>query len=436
MRILIISSLSPFKSGNYGNRLIDAFSQAGHQIDYLTKYRFEGMADNMYSVYDEFEPALQKITANTRSSYKNYLCFRYPLLDYLDMKRGVKQSVIPLREDEPEVDADQVCAKVIKQYDVVYITFWQYMLSTKTIKMLYEKLHVPIILNTVDMYPMTGGCYYFADCKNYKSECKKCPASKLFEHPNTPHFNFMYKKEVYNSINCIYLCNEWMKERILQSKIIPEYRLRPYLNSGNSSFLLNESREKLRSELRLPKDKFILFAGAANVRIRRKGFNEMARSVNRFVKRNKNATEVIVVLAGKNDEDFQRYFKPKVVHVGFLSTENLAKMYRASDVYLSPSIDDAGPSMVIQSLISGTPVVAFNIGIAPEVISNGETGYIAPLRNIDEFAKGIEYFYNMPKEKKAVISHMCRKSMVEGRNPQSFIKGFERLYNEFKDHSV
>lgn len=436
MKILIISSLSPYGSANYGKRLIDTFQRAGHTVDYLTKFRFDGMKNNMFSVYDEMEPMVSKISPNSRSSDIYYWRFKLPFLDYLLSKREVKQSVIPLDEDEPEVDAQELCDKITKQYDVVLVTFWQYMLTTKTLKLLYKKLHVPIFLSTVDMYPMTGGCYYFNTCTNYKQECVNCPAARLFKNHNIPHNNYLYKKKIYNSINCIYICNNWMKSYVEKSNIIQSGRIRELTGAANPSFLINDNKLSLRQEFGFKENDFIIFAGAANIRLRRKGFYELAMSINKFARKLKSKENVLVVLAGRNDEDFQRYFNVKVRHVGFLSTNKLAQMYRLADLYVSPSIDDAGPSMVVQSLLSGTPVVAFNIGIAPQAIEHKKTGYIAKLGDVKDFAKGIRFIYDFDHSKRESVSMLCRETSLEQRSPSAYIDSFEKIYNEFKDKNV
>ena len=59
-----------------------------------------------------------------------------------------------------------------------------------------------------------------------------------------------------------------------------------------------------------------------------------------------------------------------------------------SDVFLSPSIQDAGPMMLNQALMCGTPAVAFNIGVAYDII-NDKTGYLAKYRDSEDFCKGI-----------------------------------------------
>jgi len=436
MRVLIISSLSPYKSANHGKRLIDIFQNVGYEVDYLTKYRFEGMADNMYSVFDCFEPT-QTTHQQPQPKFKDKVKKKFPILyklyKLLVSKKEIRQSVINLNEDSPEVDAQLVCDKIQKAYDVVYITFWQFMLTSKSIKLIYDKLRVPIFMGTVDMYPMTGGCYYFNDCQNYQNECIKCPAARLFTSKDMPHKNFLYKKHVYRTTNCVYICNKWMKERVIKSRIISEKKISTSLvGCGNPLFLLKDNKQKLRDELNISNDKFIIFAGAANVELPRKGFKEMISAVNEFHSSICNANDVVLVLAGRNSVNISPQTSVEVINVGFLTADKLAKMYRAADVYLSPSLDDAGPSMVVQSLLSGTPVVAFNIGIAPEVILHKETGYIAQLADIHDFAQGIHFIYDLDNTQRKRMGEKCRELTIQNRNPDSFIKRFERLYEEFR----
>ena len=50
--------------------------------------------------------------------------------------------------------------------------------------------------------------------------------------------------------------------------------------------------------------------------------------------------------------------------IGYLSHEDLVHAYQASDIYLSPSVEDSGPMMLRQAAMTGIPTVAFNIGNA------------------------------------------------------------------------
>jgi glycosyltransferase involved in cell wall biosynthesis len=49
--------------------------------------------------------------------------------------------------------------------------------------------------------------------------------------------------------------------------------------------------------------------------------------------------------------------------------------------------------MINESIMCGTPVVSFRMGVAEDLIINGETGYIVKLKNIRDLANGIDEDY-------------------------------------------
>lgn len=61
--------------------------------------------------------------------------------------------------------------------------------------------------------------------------------------------------------------------------------------------------------------------------------------------------------------------------MGRVGRSQLIRLYQVSDWFLSPSVDDAGPSMVNQSQMCGTPAVCFNNGTAVDVVVNGRSGF-------------------------------------------------------------
>ena len=71
-------------------------------------------------------------------------------------------------------------------------------------------------------------------------------------------------------------------------------------------------------------------------------------------------------------------------------------------MFLNPSTDDAGPSMVNQSIMCGTPVVSFNLGTAVDVIENGISGFKTDDISPEGFYRTLE---------KAI------RSLIEGSNP-------------------
>jgi glycosyltransferase involved in cell wall biosynthesis len=68
---------------------------------------------------------------------------------------------------------------------------------------------------------------------------------------------------------------------------------------------------------------------------------------------------------------------------------DLVRTYQAADLFVCPSLEDAGPMMIPEAMLCGTPVVAFEMGGAPDLIRNGSNGQLAALGDIKELANAM-----------------------------------------------
>lgn len=83
------------------------------------------------------------------------------------------------------------------------------------------------------------------------------------------------------------------------------------------------------------------------------------------------------------------------------------------NTFVSSSIDDAGPSMVNQSIMCGTTVLSFDIGSALYMIDNGETGYRVPLKDVDAMETCLAAHFNLGNEERKVMQNKCRRKGVK-----------------------
>ena len=435
MRILYISSRPPKHSAGLAIDQMKSLIEAGHQVDFLTKYSFEGQESNMYSVYNK--NWVDKLVD---------LRQKYPFLHYLSkfkflvgrknltFNNGIKLTAPD--ESKPPVPIDDILKRIPKEYDLVITLFLQDFISSLTLKAIYEKLKCPIIIRSVDMGPFTGGCYFFLDCERYQHNCGKCPALMSEDENDRSRQNFLIKKDSYASINYAYCCNNWMKRFALKSNMFEPDRI------FTSTAVIDENRfyqrpmEECRKVFGIPQTKsFILFARYQNKAIISKGFSHLIDAVNVWSEEltEEEKSKVIVLIAGNRENDPLYEMSVETKYLGQLNTENLIKAYSVSNAFISPSIDDAGPSMVNQSIMCSTPVISYNIGTAIDVIENGKSGFKAEVIDSHKLAKCIGELYSLTEDEYALLRKTTHEKAMEKHSLKSFALFTEIVYSRIKN---
>ena len=67
----------------------------------------------------------------------------------------------------------------------------------------------------------------------------------------------------------------------------------------------------------------------------------------------------------------------------------MSLVYNAANIFIAPSLAEAFGYIVMESLCCGTPVVGFDVGGIPDMISHKENGYLAKYKDSEDIADGI-----------------------------------------------
>ena len=122
----------------------------------------------------------------------------------------------------------------------------------------------------------------------------------------------------------------------------------------------------------------ILFVGGLSPR---KGVQYLIKAMPKILREIPDTTLVIVGI----DWGFQSYLEVlsnelgvvnKVLFTGPVSNERLLEAYSACDVFVLPSEREGLPTVILEAMASGKPVVATNEGGNPYVIDDGVTGFL------------------------------------------------------------
>lgn len=145
--------------------------------------------------------------------------------------------------------------------------------------------------------------------------------------------------------------------------------------------------EVLRQRLRLNGRRVILFGGRLS---REKGDQQLLAALRRVKHQVPNVA--LLVLAQTSDYTYRLVHEnpdlaQEIVLGGWLEGAGLASAFRLADVVASPSVCFETFMMVnIEGMLAGAPPVTTCFGGPPEVVRDGETGFVVNPYNIDSLA--------------------------------------------------
>lgn len=421
-KILLISSASPIKGpGRVALDYYQAFKQEGYQIDFLSLYAVEGYPDIRY-IYS-------KPSAIRRRFYH-----------YLYAFTGIR-NVLPnyyffyTREQLPPVPVRKVLHKVDSHYDLVLVLFWQELLSFATIKGLYQKLKCQIHFMGVDYSQMSGGCHFTGDCQRYQHGCGLCPAISSKRLKDFTFLNVQYRKKIYETVRPVVYGNSYMRECFYsKAYLLKDARIEQSYDIYDMNEFCPIDKASLREKYQIAAHKrFVIFFGCQSLHETRKGMSYLLDSL-KLLWDHLNEEErrsIQLIVAGRHFDVISDKVLFDTINCGYVEMSQMPELYSLADVYLSPSIHDAGPTMVNQSLSCGTPVVAFEVGTALESIKDKPTGYCAKVGDSADFAKGIETVFRLSEEERLHARQMCRDYAIKHFSYSSRVNDILGIYKKY-----
>lgn len=111
----------------------------------------------------------------------------------------------------------------------------------------------------------------------------------------------------------------------------------------------------------------------------------------------------------------------QIIYVGEANLQEKNKLYREAKGFLNPiQWNEPFGLVMAESMATGTPVIAFRQGAAPEIIVDGENGYIVD--TIDEMVEKIPQIGQIDRKK-------CRERILNNFTAEKMVDGYENVYN-------
>lgn len=243
-----------------------------------------------------------------------------------------------------------------------------------------KKEHVHVVWTLHDCWAFTGHCPHFTKvkCDKWKTGCFDCPQYKEYPQSLIDNSKFMwkFKRNWFVGIEnmTIVTPSEWLADLVKES-YLKDYPVK-VINNGIDLSIFKPTESDFRTKFKIPTDKYILL-GVAFGWGKRKGLDVFIELANRL-----GTDKYQIVLIG-TDENVDKLLPPSIISIHRTQNQKeLAKIYTVVDLFVNPTREENYPTVNMEALACGTPVLTFETGGSPEII-DATCGSVVSCDDID-----------------------------------------------------
>ncbi|MBR7133390.1 MAG: glycosyltransferase [Clostridia bacterium] len=262
-----------------------------------------------------------------------------------------------------------------------------------------KKHNIRVVWTLHDGWAFTGHCACFdmVGCQKWKSGCFKCPSYKQYPKSLVDRSQKMYqlKKKWFTEVKDLTIVtpSQWLADLAKQS-FLKDYPVKVINNGIDLSVFkptVSDFKEKNNCE-----DKIILL-GVAFGWGERKGLDAFLTLAERL------DDKYQIVLVG-TDEGIDERLPANIISIHRTQNQiQLAELYTAANLFINPTRDDNFPTVNMEALACGTPVLTFRTGGSPEMLDD-TCGAVVEKDDIDAlYAKVLDITQNKRFSKEACI---------------------------------
>ena len=282
-------------------------------------------------------------------------------------------------------------------------------------KILFEylnKTHIPVVWTFHDCWAFTGHCFHFVEvgCEKWKAGCYSCPQRNKFCDRSNRNWNL--KKSLFGAHPNLTVVpvSQWMGDFVEES-FLKTKKIR-VIHNGIDTNVFHPDTDALKQR----DGKFRILA-VSSVWPKSKGLEDIIQL------RSLIPDKFVITVVGLSEEQINSL---PIGIVGIRRTKNLKELvqyYSSADVLINTTYADTFPTVNLEALACGTPVITYRTGGSPEAVDE-KTGIVIPQGDVELLAKSIRLLECSP-----LNSDDCRNRAVEFFNKDKCFDKYIQLFN-------
>ena len=251
---------------------------------------------------------------------------------------------------------------------------------------------VPAVLTMHDAWLLTGHCAHPFDCEHWRGGCGECPSLGTYVpvRRDGSAATWQIKHDAVRASRiAIATPSQWLMRMVTASDIVgddAETRVIP--NGVDTAVFSPGDQSEARAALRLRHDCYVvLFTAQLMADNPFKDYATLLAALPLIRARDGRSVQLVVLGFEASSDSLP---KDGVVRVPYVKDrEEVARYYRAADVYVHSARIENLPLAIIEAMACGTSVVASRAGGIPELAVDGETGTLVPVGDANALAAAV-----------------------------------------------
>ena len=311
--------------------------------------------------------------------------------------------------------------------DIIHIhNIHGYFLNYKILFRYLAECGKPVIWTVHDCWLYTGHCYHYASagCYRWEQHCAQCPQKRAFPSSilvDRSYRNFADKKKAFLSLPkdnfLIVTVSEWMKTEMSRS-FLKDSRFRVIHNGIDTEQFRPMDDTEIRERYGLGDRKVIL--ALASIWLKEKGFDDLVRMSSML------RPDELLVMVGKMTPEQKAALPESVLRIDRTdNVQQLAALYSTAVALVNPTWQDNYPTVNLEAIACGTPVVTYRTGGSVESVTPG-TGFVVEQGDVEAMLECVRKVETLGKE---AFGGNCREYALQHFRKQDRYADYLSLYD-------